>query len=76
MIGKIGAAETSIFLNLSTFFSLIGAALFLKEDLLPAHFIGLFLIVTGVILGSGSLEELLMRRKVRLHEHQQKKMSI
>lgn len=76
VIGKIGAAETSIFLNLSTFFSLIGAALFLKEDLLPAHFIGLLLIVPGVILGSGSLEELLMRRKVRLHEHQQKKMSI
>jgi drug/metabolite transporter (DMT)-like permease len=76
VIGQIGAAETSIFLNLSTFFSLVGAALFLKEDLLPAHFIGLLLIVPGVILGSGSLEELLSRRKEKKNHHHQKKISL
>ncbi|QGQ46170.1 DMT family transporter [Metabacillus sediminilitoris] len=76
VIGQIGAAETSIFLNLSTFFSLIGAALFLKEEILPSHFIGLLLIVPGVILGSGSLEELLIRRKEKLTQHPQKKISL
>ncbi|WP_342536802.1 DMT family transporter [Sporosarcina sp. FSL K6-3508] len=56
MIQKIGAAGASIFLNLNTFFSLIGAGLFLGEKLLPAHFIGLIFIVLGVSLGSGALE--------------------
>ena len=62
-IGQVGPAETSIFLNLNTFFSLIGAALFLNESIIPAHFIGLILIVSGVILGSGGLEAWLIQRK-------------
>ncbi|WP_338754689.1 DMT family transporter [Bacillus sp. FJAT-52991] len=62
-IGKIGAAEASIFMNLSTFFSLVGAAVLLDESMLPAHFIGFMLIVSGVLLGSGSLEELWLQRK-------------
>lgn len=62
-IGQIGAAEASIFMNLSTFFSLAGAALFLSEPLFPAHFFGLILIVSGVVLGSGSLEELFLKKK-------------
>ncbi|KZN98156.1 DMT family transporter [Pseudobacillus badius] len=67
-IGQIGAAETAIFLNLNTFFSLIGAALFLGEALLPAHFIGLLFIVPGVLLGSGSMEELILRRRRKLQQ--------
>ncbi len=64
-IGKVGPAETSIFLNLNTFFSLIGAAIFLGEAIIPAHFIGLLLIVSGVILGSGGLEAWLLQRKFK-----------
>ncbi|WP_065411702.1 DMT family transporter [Pseudobacillus wudalianchiensis] len=67
-IGQIGAAEASIFLNLNTFFSLIGASLFLGEAILPAHFIGLLLIVPGVLLGSGSLEEWMLRQRRKLQQ--------
>ncbi|MEH6946231.1 DMT family transporter [Bacillus sp. JJ634] len=62
-IGQVGAAEASIFLNLNTFFSLVGAAIFLNETIVPAHFIGLVLIVTGVLLGSGTLEMWMLQRK-------------
>ncbi|MCA1066241.1 DMT family transporter [Rossellomorea sp. AcN35-11] len=62
-IGKIGAAETSIFLNLNTFFSLVGAAVFLNETVTYYHLIGLFFIVLGVLCGSGTLEEMVMKRK-------------
>ncbi|MBP2257773.1 DMT family transporter [Virgibacillus alimentarius] len=62
-IGQVGPAESSIFLNLNTFFSLIGAALFLGESIVPGHFIGLILIVSGVLLGSGGLEAWLLKRK-------------
>lgn len=62
-IGQVGAAETSIFLNLNTFFSVLGAALFLNETILPTHFIGLIFIISGVLLGSGTLEALLLQRR-------------
>lgn len=62
-IGKIGAAETSIFLNLNTFFSLVGAAIFLNETVTYYHLIGLVFIVLGVVCGSGTLEEIVIRRK-------------
>jgi drug/metabolite transporter (DMT)-like permease len=55
-IGKIGAAESSIFMNLSPFFSLIGAALFLNEKIYPSHLFGLILIITGVLIGSGAYD--------------------
>ncbi|MCA1055639.1 DMT family transporter [Rossellomorea aquimaris] len=62
-IGKLGAAETSIFLNLNTFFSLIGASVFLGESITPYHLVGLVFIVLGVVCGSGTLEEMVIRRK-------------
>ncbi|MDQ7862746.1 DMT family transporter [Peribacillus frigoritolerans] len=62
-IGKVGAAESSIFLNLNTLFSLLGAAVFLNEALVPAHFIGLIFIVSGVLLGSGAIEIWILQRK-------------
>ncbi|MFA1820320.1 DMT family transporter [Virgibacillus oceani] len=66
-ISQLGPAETSIFLNLNTFFSLIGAAIFLNEAILISHFIGLIFIVTGVIFGSGGLEAwMIQRRRKRL----------
>ena len=63
IIGQVGAAEASIFLNLSTFFSVVGASLFIKETLVPAHFIGLLLIISAVLLGSGTLEALILQRR-------------
>lgn len=64
-ISQIGAAEASIFLNLNTFFSIVGAALFLNETIHPSHYIGLVLIVSGVLLGSGTLEAIILKRKAR-----------
>src|SRR5699024_2359352 len=61
--GQVGHADPSIVLTCTTFFSLIGAAIFLGESIIPAHFIGLVLIVSGVILGSGGLEAWLIERK-------------
>ena len=65
-ISRIGAAEASIFLNLSTFFSVVGAALILSEAIHLAHFVGMVFIVSGVIMGSGTLEAILLQRKRRL----------
>ncbi|MCQ6277111.1 DMT family transporter [Bacillus sp. V3B] len=64
-IGQVGAAESSIFLNLSTFFSVVGAAVLLNETIIMAHFIGLLLIVSGVLLGSGALESLVLQRRMK-----------
>ena len=61
-IGQVGAATASIFLNLNTLFSVVGAALLLQETIKPVHFIGFLLIVTGVILGSGTLEAFIKQR--------------
>ncbi|WP_232336696.1 DMT family transporter [Planococcus lenghuensis] len=71
MIGKVGVAETAIFLNLPTLFSLLGAAVILGEELLPAHFIGFIFIVSGVLLGSGAAEELIRRRRRRIKTRQE-----
>jgi drug/metabolite transporter (DMT)-like permease len=64
-IGKAGPAEASIFLNLNTFFSLLFAAIFLSEQITGAHFLGLIFIVTGVLFGSGALEELMLKNRAR-----------
>ncbi|MCM3585669.1 DMT family transporter [Mesobacillus maritimus] len=62
-VGKVGPAETSIFLNLNTFFSLLGAALFLGEKVTSFHLYGLIFIIIGVLFGSGALEEIQLRRR-------------
>lgn len=62
-IPKVGAAKAAIFINFNTLFALIGSALLLGEPITYAHWIGLVLIIIGVILGSGSLEYLLSKRK-------------
>ncbi|WP_066295277.1 DMT family transporter [Bacillus sp. FJAT-29937] len=64
-IKKIGPAEASIFINFSTFFSLVGSAVLLGEIITSIHLLGLLFIVSGVVLGSGALEELLRQRKKR-----------
>ncbi|RWR12456.1 DMT family transporter [Siminovitchia fortis] len=55
-IQKIGAGQASLFLNLSPFFSLVGAFLFLGEKIYSTQWLGFIFIVAGVILGTGFLE--------------------
>ncbi|WP_306807573.1 DMT family transporter [Cytobacillus gottheilii] len=62
-ISRVGPAEASIFLNLNTFFALAGSALFLGEVITVSHLLGLVLIVSGVLFGSGALEQILSKRK-------------
>ncbi|MBP2239651.1 drug/metabolite transporter (DMT)-like permease [Cytobacillus eiseniae] len=62
-IGKVGAAEASMFLNLNPFFALVGAAIFLGENIEVVHILGFILILFGVVLGSGAFEEIY--RKVK-----------
>lgn len=57
-VGKVGPSKAAIFINLNTMFSLLGSALFLGEIITARHLIGLILIITGVILGSGAAEDL------------------
>ncbi|MBN3553894.1 DMT family transporter [Fictibacillus nanhaiensis] len=66
-IGKIGASEASIFINLNPFFALVGAYLFLGEQILFQHIFGFLLIITGVLLGSGAVEEIRNRRLRKKH---------
>src|SRR5699024_10655657 len=58
-IKQVGPSETTIFINLNTFFALLGSALFLNETIYLKHFIGLLFILFGVVAGTGTLEQLL-----------------
>ncbi|CEG25552.1 drug/metabolite transporter (DMT) superfamily permease [Bacillus sp. B-jedd] len=62
-IGKVGVAESAIFINLSPLFSLIGAAMLLNEQITLAHLIGFLFIIAGVLFGSGAFEEWVNFRK-------------
>lgn len=62
-IGKVGAAEASMFLNLNPFFVLVGAAFFLGENITITHMLGFILILFGVVLGSGAYEEIYRKFK-------------
>jgi len=61
-IKKVGAAESAIFINLNTFFAVVGASLFLGEAIKLVHVIGLLFILLGVFVGTGALEEWMKRR--------------
>ena len=64
-IGITGPAEASIFLTLNTFLSIIFAAIFLDEHITSSHLLGLVFIVSGVIFGSGALEELMLKNRAK-----------
>ncbi|MEH7884799.1 DMT family transporter [Bacillus sp. JJ1609] len=64
-IGITGPAEASIFLNLNTFLSILFAAIFLGEHITSSHLLGLVFIVSGVIFGSGALEELMLKNRAK-----------
>lgn len=68
-ISKIGAAEASIFLNLNTFFSMVASAVMLGEKITQHHMLGLVFIVSGVLLGSGTVEELMLKRHKASYRH-------
>lgn len=61
-IRQVGPVETTIFINLNTFFSLLGAALFLGEPIIQNQILGLILILAGVFIGSGSVEYMRNKR--------------
>lgn len=62
-IKQVGPVETTIFINLNTFFALLGAALFLGEPIIKNQIVGLILILAGVFIGSGSIEYMVKRKK-------------
>ncbi|MGM7723488.1 DMT family transporter [Metabacillus sp. Hm71] len=64
-IGKVGAAESAIFINLNPFFALVGAALFLNEVITFTQVIGFIFIIFGVVLGAGGFDELLRHQKTK-----------
>lgn len=68
-IHQIGAGQTAIFNNLVPLFSLLAAAAFLGESITLAQIIGFILIVVGVVLGTGYLDERLKRKKAILREY-------
>jgi len=55
-IQHLGPGETAIFINLTPFFSLVGAFIFLGEKISPLQIIGFFFILFGVLLGTGVLK--------------------
>ena len=68
-INKVGPAETAIFINVNTIFALIGAAIFMKETIMPIQIFGCILIILGVIIGTsgldiGKLKKWLLDRKI------------
>ncbi|KOF09472.1 membrane protein [Planococcus glaciei] len=65
-IGQAGPTKAAIFMNLNTFFSLVGAAVILGEVITTNHLFGLVLIIVGVLFGSGAAEDLLKKRRKRL----------
>lgn len=62
-IGKVGATESAIFINLNPFFALVGAVLFLGEVISTIQVIGFIFIIFGVVLGAGGFDELLKYQK-------------
>lgn len=56
-IGQIGAAESSIFINLNPLFALIGSVIFLGENIGLVQISGFIFILFGVLLGSGAVAD-------------------
>ena len=62
-IQQIGAAESAIFSNFNTIFSLIASAIILNEVLTLQQFFGCLLVVLGVLTGTGNMERLIRWRR-------------
>lgn len=64
-IQKIGASKTAIFNNFVPFFGVVFSVIFLKEQIAATQLIGFVFIVAGVLFGTGYLERLWMKRKLK-----------
>ena len=64
-IQKIGASKTAIFNNFVPFFGVIFSVIFLKEVININQIIGFVYIVTGVLFGTGYIERVLKKRKLK-----------
>jgi drug/metabolite transporter (DMT)-like permease len=62
-LGKVGVAESAIFINLNPFFALVGAVIFLEERISFTQIFGFVFILIGVLFGSGALEEFLLNSR-------------
>lgn len=62
-IQKIGAGQTAIFNNFVPFFALIGSFVLLGEPIYYSQLIGFTLIVSGVLLGTGYIEQQWLNRR-------------
>lgn len=62
-VGKVGPAESAVFINLNPFFALVGAALFLGEVITLSQVVGFIFIIFGVVLGSGGFEEVIRHQR-------------
>ncbi len=64
-IHRVGTIESAVFLNLTPFFSLLGAVWLLGEPLHPEHLVSFLFIAAGVFLGTGIVDEWLLRKKLQ-----------
>nr|WP_318509658.1 DMT family transporter [Bacillus sp. T3] len=64
-VGQIGAAETSVFINLNPLFALISAVVFLHEKVVLMQVIGFGFIIAGVLVGSDLWVELIKNARQR-----------
>lgn len=64
-IKQVGPAESAIFINLNTLFALAGTAIFLGETITLNHITGLVMIIIGVVIGSGGIEYVIKRKRLR-----------
>ncbi|MEH7010178.1 DMT family transporter [Neobacillus niacini] len=62
-IGKVGVSEAAIFINLNPLFAMISAVIFLGEVISFSQIIGFVFILSGVLLGSGAIDEYIRQTK-------------
>ena len=64
-VGQAGPTKAAILMNFNPLFAMILSAIFLGEILNYRHFLGLILIVAGVMLGSGAAEDMWKKHKAK-----------
>lgn len=67
-IKKVGPAESAIFINFNTVFAVVGSVIFLQESVTYYHGIGFVLILTGVLMGTGTIEYLWVERRKKEYQ--------
>ncbi|MGP4105913.1 DMT family transporter [Virgibacillus sp. L01] len=64
-IKKVGPAEAALFINMNTLFGIIGASIFLNEVITISHVVGFIFILSGIFIGTGAVEHMLLKWKKR-----------